>query len=123
MCPWMDLDAATFSALSRTCSATTSFAPPRHARQKRAQLLRRWHCSRMSLGFQSERSRSVSASPTLVPFVWSIGLSPRAWSSARATPLTDAPDHYRSEEHTSELQSLMRISYAVFCLKKKKRPL
>src|SRR3546814_5529785 len=29
-------------------------------------------------------------------------------------------DWYRSEEHTSELQSLMRISYAVFCLKKKK---
>src|SRR3546814_5721292 len=28
--------------------------------------------------------------------------------------------HVRSEEHTSELQSLMRISYAVFCLKKKK---
>src|SRR3546814_1930000 len=27
--------------------------------------------------------------------------------------------HHRSEEHTSELQSLMRISYAVFCLKKK----
>src|SRR3546814_8903713 len=30
-------------------------------------------------------------------------------------------NHERSEEHTSELQSLMRISYAVFCLKKKKR--
>src|SRR3546814_3083531 len=30
-------------------------------------------------------------------------------------------DLKRSEEHTSELQSLMRISYAVFCLKKKKR--
>src|SRR3546814_7705008 len=30
-------------------------------------------------------------------------------------------DGYRSEEHTSELQSLMRISYAVFCLKKKKQ--
>src|SRR3546814_5298842 len=30
-------------------------------------------------------------------------------------------DRIRSEEHTSELQSLMRISYAVFCLKKKKR--
>src|SRR3546814_1137780 len=29
--------------------------------------------------------------------------------------------HVRSEEHTSELQSLMRISYAVFCLKKKKK--
>src|SRR3546814_10174959 len=31
-----------------------------------------------------------------------------------------ARDEDRSEEHTSELQSLMRISYAVFCLKKKK---
>src|SRR3546814_2861280 len=30
------------------------------------------------------------------------------------------PEHDRSEEHTSELQSLMRTSYAVFCLKKKK---
>src|SRR3546814_4673868 len=32
-----------------------------------------------------------------------------------------ADGHQRSEEHTSELQSLMRISYAVFCLKKKKK--
>src|SRR3546814_10359510 len=31
------------------------------------------------------------------------------------------PGRRRSEEHTSELQSLMRISYAVFCLKKKKK--
>src|SRR3546814_1422151 len=41
----------------------------------------------------------------------------RAWlpvSVAAGVPL-------RSEEHTSELQSLMRISYAVFCLKKKKQ--
>src|SRR3546814_9951008 len=41
------------------------------------------------------------------------------------TPGEDAPSRlslvevFRSEEHTSELQSLMRISYAVFCLKKK----
>src|SRR3546814_7067328 len=33
----------------------------------------------------------------------------------------DHVEHRRSEEHTSELQSLMRISYAVFCLKKKKK--
>src|SRR3546814_5590684 len=32
-------------------------------------------------------------------------------------------DNMRSEEHTSELQSLMRISYAVFCLKKKTKKL
>src|SRR3546814_7278904 len=37
-----------------------------------------------------------------------------------ADPLRDHPEA-RSEEHTSELQSLMRISYAVFCLKKKKK--
>src|SRR3546814_8043739 len=33
--------------------------------------------------------------------------------------LNEHPELVRSEEHTSELQSLMRISYAVFCLKKK----
>src|SRR3546814_1036470 len=42
------------------------------------------------------------------------------------TPLKDSAEidnatARRSEEHTSELQSLMRISYAVFCLKKKKQ--
>src|SRR3546814_3227362 len=46
---------------------------------------------------------------------WSASV--RACSSPSAP--TDAPPWRRSEEHTSELQSLMRISYAVFCLKKK----
>src|SRR3546814_1930146 len=36
--------------------------------------------------------------------------------------LVNTPVDKRSEEHTSELQSLMRISYAVFCLKKKDTP-
>src|SRR3546814_5150678 len=36
--------------------------------------------------------------------------------------LTEKPPVSRSEEHTSELQSLMRISYAVFCLQKKTNP-
>src|SRR3546814_2944394 len=51
------------------------------------------------------------------------------WEAAPHFPsLTDGPEeffperNFRSEEHTSELQSLMRISYAVFCLKKKKIP-
>src|SRR3546814_1368332 len=41
---------------------------------------------------------------------------------AQEAAVSDAvsADRSRSEEHTSELQSLMRISYAVFCLKKKK---
>src|SRR3546814_6003284 len=42
----------------------------------------------------------------------SIGNELKTW-------INDTPIAYRSEEHTSELQSLMRISYAVFCLKKK----
>src|SRR3546814_13137063 len=40
--------------------------------------------------------------------------------SALIPSLTSDKIDMRSEEHTSELQSLMRISYAVFCLKKKK---
>src|SRR3546814_2098793 len=50
-------------------------------------------------------------------------------SSSRLTPVKGANGQSdggrnvgRSEEHTSELQSLMRTSYAVFCLKKKKTP-
>src|SRR3546814_3199999 len=53
---------------------------------------------------------------------------PRRYRGGRASRLLhpQRTDHLRgarpvrSEEHTSELQSLMRISYAVFCLKKKK---
>src|SRR3546814_8656447 len=41
---------------------------------------------------------------------------------ATAAPAQPVSNTGRSEEHTSELQSLMRISYAVFCLKKKKQP-
>src|SRR3546814_11956316 len=52
----------------------------------------------------SKRTRSIPADPTC-----------RRNNARRQEPLRS-----RSEEHTSELQSLMRISYAVFCLKKKK---
>src|SRR3546814_3671908 len=51
------------------------------------------------------------AAPRLFP-------SPQA---ARTAHLRAGAQALRSEEHTSELQSLMRISYAVFCLKKKNR--
>src|SRR3546814_972417 len=45
------------------------------------------------------------------------------WRWPGGAPPCDKPDlpANRSEEHTSELQSLMRISYAVFCLKKKNK--
>src|SRR3546814_8788458 len=43
------------------------------------------------------------------------------WRKAGAIGMLCPTAPERSEEHTSELQSLMRISYAVFCLKKKKK--
>src|SRR3546814_7390563 len=46
-------------------------------------------------------------------------VSLRCYSACLKRPGGNACAHFRSEEHTSELQSLMRISYAVFCLKKK----
>src|SRR3546814_9145951 len=49
---------------------------------------------------------------------WCRDHSPRQWK--RSAPMCSLIVVRRSEEHTSELQSLMRISYAVFCLKKKK---
>src|SRR3546814_13544664 len=48
--------------------------------------------------------------------------SPSTRTAPRSTP-TRSNASSRSEEHTSELQSLMRISYAVFCLKKNKQNL
>src|SRR3546814_7176509 len=52
----------------------------------------------------------------------SFALSPLAMAQETDAPApTEEPAPTRSEEHTSELQSLMRISYAVFCLKKKKK--
>src|SRR3546814_7644763 len=45
---------------------------------------------------------------------------PQLVAGGRPAQQRVAAFHQRSEEHTSELQSLMRISYAVFCLKKKK---
>src|SRR3546814_10033566 len=44
----------------------------------------------------------------------------RAAAAQTVSPLSNDVRNTRSEEHTSELQSLMRISYAVFCLKKNK---
>src|SRR3546814_7529979 len=62
---------------------------------------------------------------TLFPYttLFRSGLCPQLWARPtfrRKKPNCSAGRRNRSEEHTSELQSLMRISYAVFCLKKKK---
>src|SRR3546814_4288040 len=97
----------------------------------------------MSGSDQLSRGGSTSSSRALRRIRRSVRAKIMAVSSGRAVapapPLWDAPpprlatlseadirpqhrrSNPRSEEHTSELQSLMRISYAVFCLKKKKK--
>src|SRR3546814_9151327 len=60
-----------------------------------------------------ERPRHLSSQQIRDPLV----MTDASPSPIKMAPIKMAP---RSEEHTSELQSLMRISYAVFCLKKKK---
>src|SRR3546814_2230127 len=67
----------------------------------------------------TQPARAVGLPDAELPGLSATGLRvpARQWraASARARHLRDS----RSEEHTSELQSLMRISYAAFCLKKK----
>src|SRR3546814_8202260 len=87
---------------------------------------------------RSKLVRSVRSRPSVLTSPW---LKKQLWTSTTALPRfgSRVSEHgapgigvgssplsmlisccERSEEHTSELQSLMRISYAVFCLKKKK---
>src|SRR3546814_4672587 len=77
---------------------------------------------RRNLAFGFHQSRVGQAQGRLpeygrVPESATVAASTR--EGARAAASRWQPD--RSEEHTSELQSLMRISYAVFCLKKKNK--
>src|SRR3546814_1007935 len=73
--------------------------------------------------FRSRRARlpGLFCAPALPADLACADVRRRRTRSARTTTTRVAGEPAaRSEEHTSELQSLMRISYAVFCLKKKK---
>src|SRR3546814_4382837 len=74
-----------------------------------------------ALVFSLEQSKTQSnlISPAKITILKRLSLPAKGGTSLTKLP-TAAPIG-RSEEHTSELQSLMRISYAVFCLKKKKQ--
>src|SRR3546814_9000203 len=102
------------SSVARACAASWGFGqrPPSRRRVCRGRL-----------GLPSSASQVVRASSRslrrLVPGFW----PSVEWLLPRAGPISNLRERNeteRSEEHTSELQSLMRISYAVFCLKKKK---
>src|SRR3546814_1801545 len=63
------------------------------------------------------QERMAETITAIVGALMQMQVGPLAKAVAEIDPESDAA--YRSEEHTSELQSLMRISYAVFCLKQK----
>src|SRR3546814_3806200 len=110
----------------RAGDGTTNDTPPRLRASARINLLRAWWLRSWTPAFAGERlgAGRMRASPR-PRLLYDAGVTAssdaaRALNARSALPLncvTDAIE--RSEEHTSELQSLMRISYAVFCLKKK----
>src|SRR3546814_6294330 len=102
-----------YTTLFRSCP------PSRYLRQGPAGAARcsrrHCHCVRTDL----RRRKATSAQARQVPR--SRKAHVHQCGSVRGVRRLLGPVQLRSEEHTSELQSLMRISYAVFCLKKKKK--
>src|SRR3546814_1303147 len=96
-----------YSAIGRTAFGLGEFAEARRHLEQALAL--------------NEGERAAGSSETDRPESPVIDLCYLSWTSfALGEPEQALAQCRRSEEHTSELQSLMRISYAVFCLKKKK---
>src|SRR3546814_4008636 len=103
-----------YSAMAISSRASATLRLPFLAPQSKMGRLIEGPKLQLSPSFPIKFPRSVEAKPIL-PVSEMDGKK-----AARAAPiLARAARSFRSEEHTSELQSLMRISYAVFCLKKK----
>src|SRR3546814_2312642 len=101
-----------------TCGG--EFARPRAHRQVAGDEHRGGRLAPHAVGHPGERRRVFQ------PEVQVADVEERGHAVERNATLLTSPQNFarrRSEEHTSELQSLMRISYAVFCLKKKKTQL
>src|SRR3546814_4145693 len=77
-------------------------------------------CARAEGAPEAPTPGSVCGVPANCPFIAANALCACTSCDSMLLISDRAASMRRSEEHTSELQSLMRISYAVFCLKKKK---
>src|SRR3546814_2113839 len=114
----MELRRVLFRSKARTSSPRKRIALPRRVASSKSSL---------SPSKATPISRSSSSSPSnfiaILPFEGTLvnaSIELRRTEPLAVANMTWSAPH-RSEEHTSELQSLMRISYAVFCLKKKKK--
>src|SRR3546814_8088785 len=99
---------------SDVCSSDLDRLHPlrQQPRTARADPARTWQSARRAISRGLGGHRAADGDPRLL--LWA---EPHLLHHGARRAAPRAP---RSEEHTSELQSLMRISYAVFCLKKKK---
>src|SRR3546814_7116194 len=88
-------------------TGSTRLSSPPESLAKNLCPAKRWSVSLLRLMSTEERNSEIARNVTRL--------------SARVERQASRRDAMRSEEHTSELQSLMRISYAVFCLKKKNK--
>src|SRR3546814_5274540 len=79
------------------------------------------HAPSLFLPTTTTGSFTIYPTPIMQPFSGELLLHSCFFTPFSRSPWQEVPPdpNARSEEHTSELQSLMRISYAVFCLKKK----
>src|SRR3546814_972145 len=90
---------------------------PRHAQPSLRQRARdrRWSWGHTSVHHPGRTAAAIAEQARTEALIARLRVVP-----GRGEPRRDVLEQGRSEEHTSELQSLMRISYAVFCLKNKK---
>src|SRR3546814_6347737 len=107
---------------SDVCSSDLSLAPINHPSPLTGRRRRVGHGDSMldnrrsvGPGLRKEREGGTSVDPSRHEVLRRQSRPPQRFQRMERLA------HGRSEEHTSELQSLMRISYAVFCLKKKKK--
>src|SRR3546814_3659734 len=100
-----------WSAWSSTCSASATRTQTAQCRRSDGAIVAASECTSRGVALSQTETGPVYSG---CGYDWVIG----GWSGWSSTCSASAA---RSEEHTSELQSLMRISYAVFCLKKKKQ--
>src|SRR3546814_2320995 len=106
-----------FASFSASGSPSTSERMSSRSRSPSSSMLKPLCESRLASALSKNAGSSGAGLPSS-----SLCLAASTLPRFRAkTSKLESPPFFRSEEHTSELQSLMRISYAVFCLQKKKQ--
>src|SRR3546814_8508426 len=104
----------------RAFADLTGLTPHAYTVQKRLDLARLWIRRETPLAEAAIEAGFGDQSHMHRAFVARYGYTPGQYARAHRAHAANSSKINRTEEHTSELQALMRISYAVFCLKKKK---